>query len=348
VPSGKPIPAHLLGNMWAQSWDNVTPLLQAPGADPGYDLSQLLGAKRLSAVEEVRIGERFFTAMGFPPLPQSFWERSLFTRPRDREVVCHASAWDVDWVDDLRLKMCIEPTGEDFVTIHHELGHNFYQRAYSHQPVLFRDGANDGFHEAVGDTLALSITPDYLVKLGLLDRVPASTSAVGLQLKMALDKVAFLPFGLLVDQYRWQVFSGNVKPSEYNAAWWRLREKYQGVSAPVARSEADFDPGAKYHVAASRPYTRYFLATILQFQLHRALCQAAGFQGPLHECSIYGNAEAGRRLSEMLEMGQSRPWPEALEKVTGERRLDATAMLDYFAPLKGWLDQQNQGQTCGW
>jgi peptidyl-dipeptidase A len=296
----------------------------------------------------VKIGERFYTSLGFDPLPQTFWERSLFTQPRDRDVVCHASAWSIDYQDDLRIKMCIEPTGEDLVTIHHELGHNFYQRAYNKQPVLFQDSANDGFHEAIGDTIALSVTPEYLKEIGLLDKVPPAGNDTPQLLRMALDKIAFLPFGLLIDQWRWKVFSGEITPDHYNQAWWDLRLKYQGVKPPVARTEDDFDPAAKYHVAANVPYTRYFLARILQFQFQRALCRIAGDKGPLHRCSIYGSKEAGRRLNEMLSMGLSRPWPEALQTLTGESRMDATAIQDYFAPLKTWLDQQNKGQQCGW
>jgi peptidyl-dipeptidase A len=295
----------------------------------------------------VRIGEGFFSSLGFEPLPETFWQRSLFTKPRDRDVVCHASAWDIDWKDDLRLKMCIDINAEDFETVHHELGHNYYQRAYNDLDPLYRDSANDGFHEAVGDTLALSITPAYLVKLGFLDEMPES-DVVALQLRSALDKIAFLPFGLLVDQYRWKVFSGEISPQDYNAAWWALRLKYQGVAPPVTRSEADFDPGAKYHVTANVPYTRYFLAGVLQFQLHRALCQAAGFEGPLNECSIYGNPAAGAKLKALLEMGREKPWQDALEAATGSRQVDATAILDYYAPLSAWLDEQTEGLTCGW
>ena len=348
VPPDGPIPAHLLGNMWAQSWVNVYDLVAPRDADPGYDLTALLRAKGIDEVEMVRYGERFFTSLGLDPLPETFWERSLFRKPRDREVVCHASAWDVDWDQDLRLKMCIEITGEDFVTIHHELGHNYYQRAYRHQPPLYRDSANDGFHEGIGDTLALSITPEYLVRIGLLEAAPPPEKDIGQLLRVALDKVAFLPFGLLVDQWRWKVFSGEIPPERYEEEWWELRRKYQGIAPPVPRSEADFDPGAKYHVPANTPYTRYFLAHILQFQFHRALCRIAGVEGPLHRCSIYGSREAGRRLQAMLAMGLSRPWPDALETLTGEREMDARAILDYFAPLKAWLDEQNRGRTCGW
>ncbi len=348
VPAEGPIPAHLLGNMWSQSWENVYPLV-AP-ADPGVDVdvTALLKAKKVDELEMVRYGERFFTSLGFAPLPKTFWERSLFKKPADREVVCHPSAWDIDWKEDLRLKMCIEVGGEDFVTIHHELGHNFYQRAYNQLPFLYQQSANDGFHEAIGDTIALSVTPAYLVKVGLLDKAPTGSNALGFLMRKALDKVAFLPFGLLVDKWRWQVFSGEVKPAHYNAAWWELVRKYQGVAPAVARSEADFDPGAKYHVAANVPYTRYFIAAILQFQLQRAACREAGFKGPLHECSVYGDQKVGKKLAEMLAMGQSKPWPEALYAMTGERQMDATAMIDYFKPLKDWLDQQNKGRKVGY
>jgi peptidyl-dipeptidase A len=348
VPEKGLIPAHLLGNIWAQQWGNIYPLVGVPANGPGYDLTELLKAKKVDELEMVRYGERFFTSLGFDPLPPTFWERSLFKKPRDRDVVCHASAWDVDNDLDLRIKMCIDITGEDFVTIHHELGHNFYQRAYRHQPFLFRDGANDGFHEAIGDTIALSVTPGYLQKVGLLATPPGNEGDLEFLMRMALDKVAFLPFGLLVDQWRWKVFSGEVTPGRYNSAWWELRRKYQGVDAPVARTEADFDPGAKYHVAANVPYMRYFLAHILQFQFHRAACRQAGFTGPLHQCSIYANKEVGKKLDTMLAMGKSRPWPEALYAMTGERQIDATAILDYFAPLKKWLDEQNKGRTLGW
>ncbi|MFP3942189.1 MAG: M2 family metallopeptidase [Acidobacteriota bacterium] len=342
------IPAHVLGNMWAQTWSNVYPLVAPEAGEPVYDLTEILREEGFDAREMVKSGERFFTSLGFEPLPETFWERSLFTKPADRDVVCHASAWDVDQVDDLRIKMCIDVDEEDFITVHHELGHNFYQRAYSHLPFLYRNSANDGFHEAIGDAVALSVTPDYLVEIGLLEGEPDASADVGLLLQRALDKVAFLPFGLLVDQWRWKVFSGEISPEEYNRGWWALRAKYQGVAPPVERTEEDFDPGAKYHVPGNTPYTRYFLAHILQFQFHRALCDAAGYEGPLHRCSIYGDAEAGRRLAEMLEMGSSRPWPEALEALTGSREMDATAILDYFEPLHEWLEEQNRGRTCGW
>lgn len=350
APTTGPIPAHLLGNMWAQQWGNVYDLVAPDNADPGYDVTELLAKKGYDEHKMVKQAEGFFTSLGFAPLPESFWARSLFVQPKDRDVVCHASAWDLDNLDDIRIKMCIQKTAEDFSVIHHELGHNFYQRAYKQQPFLFKNSANDGFHEAIGDTIALSITPSYLKQIGLLEEVPDTSKDIGLLLKQALDKIAFLPFGLMIDQWRWKVFSGEITPAQYNQAWWDLREKYQGVKAPTERSEADFDPGAKYHVPGNVPYTRYFLAHILQFQFHQALCETAGDKGPVHRCSIYSNQAAGEKLNKMLELGLSKPWPEALKEVTGKETMDAKAVLDYFAPLKTWLDEQNTtaNRQCGW
>lgn len=336
------IPAHLVGNMWAQSWENIYPLVAPPASEAGYDLTKILEERKTTEKEMVQSGEKFFTSLGFEPLPATFWERSMLVKPRDREVVCHASAWDVENSRDLRIKMCIKPNAEDFITIHHELGHNFYQRAYGGQPFIYRGSANDGFHEALGDTIALSVTPEYLKQVGLIDKVPGTEGDLSLLMKMALERVAFLPFGLMVDQWRWKVFSGEIKPEQYNQAWWDLIKKYQRVKPPVARSEADFDPGAKYHVPANVPYTRYFLAHVLEFQFYRALCRQAGFQGPLHRCSFYGDKKAGESLQKMMAVGQSRPWPEALEAATGSRTMDAGAVAEYFAPLRAWLDEQNR------
>lgn len=348
VPEKGPIPAYLLGNIWAQDWSNLQPLVEPAGARAGYSLTDILKQRKTSALDMVRAGERFYSSLGFEPLPPTFWQRSQFTRPRDRDVVCHASAWDVDLKTDVRIKMCIEPTAEDFTTIHHELGHNYYQRAYMRQPALFQDSANDGFHEAIGDTIALSVTPEYLVKIGLLDKAPDASSDIGLLMSRALDKVAFLPFGLLIDQWRWKVFAGEITPAEYNKAWWDLRLRYQGIAAPTTRGEEFFDPGAKYHVPDNTPYMRYFLAALLQFQFHRALSQTAGCTLPLHRCSIYDSKEAGKRLNAALEMGLSKPWPDALEALTGSRQMDATAIVDYFAPLQKWLEEQTKGQPVGW
>ena len=342
VSANGPIPAHLLGNMWSQSWDNLYPLLKPSNVIQADDnVTAALVARKTSAVEMVRYAERFYQSLGMQALPASFWERSLLTKPKDRDVVCHASAWDIDTQLDVRIKMCITPTVEDFTTIHHELGHVYYFLAYRGASPLFKTGANDGFHEAIGDTIALSITPDYLNKIGLVTSAPAADQQIATLLQRALSKVAFLPFAYLVDKWRWQVYSGQTQPAEYDSAWWQLREQYQGISRPAPRTPGGFDAGAKFHVASDTPYARYFLADMLQFQFHRALCRQSGYQGPLHACSIFGNKEAGARFQAMLAMGASKPWPEALQALTGESRIDGSALLDYFAPLKVWLDQQN-------
>ncbi|HET7810090.1 MAG TPA: M2 family metallopeptidase [Steroidobacteraceae bacterium] len=350
VPDGKLIPAQLFGNMWAQQWNRVFDDLLKPYPNASIETSdKQLKAQHWDAVRMTKSAESFYTSIGFPSLPPPFWERSMLTRPRDREVVCHASAWDMDDKDDVRIKMCIKPIEEDLFTVYHELGHVYYYLWYKDQPQLFQDGAHDGFHEAIGDTVNLSVTPDYLHRIGLVSAVkPSQEAVINQQMKMALDKVAFLPFGKMIDEWRWAVFDGRIKPADYNKAWWELRAKYQGVSPPVARSEQDFDPGAKYHIPGNTSYTRYFLSFILQFQFHKALCDAAGFKGPLHECSIFGNKEAGAKYGAMLALGASQPWPDTLQKLTGTRQMDASAIIEYFKPLEAWLAEQNQGQQCGW
>lgn len=348
VKQDEAIPAHLLGNMWAQNWGNIYPLLAPPETEPGYDLSLILKEQGYNPIDMVKTGENFFSSLGFEKLPATFWQRSLFVEPQDRDVICHASAWDVDAKDDIRIKMCIKVNREDFSTIHHELGHNYYQRAYKDQSYLYRSSANDGFHEAIGNAIALSITPAYLQKIGLLDQDDNGAGEIAFLMKAALQEVAFLPFGLLVDQWRWKVYAGEVGPDGYNDLWWQLREQYQGVKAPNDRPKNAFDAGAKFHVPGNTPYARYFLARILQFQFHRSLCEIAGEQGPVHRCSIYGNRKAGQRLNAMLEMGRSKPWPQALAALTGQSDMDASALTDYFAPLKTWLDEQNEGRQCGW
>jgi peptidyl-dipeptidase A len=378
VPKDGLIPAHLLGNMWAQEWGNIYPLVEPFKGAGSLDVTKSLKAQRdaeyrklvaefkgrptpvelaelshkadaVQAEKMTRTAEDFYTSLGFPKLPESFWQKSLLKQPRDRDVVCHASAWDMNLKGDVRIKQCIEPEEEQLTTIHHELGHVYYYLSYNQLPPLFQTGAHNGFHEAIGDTIALSLTPGHLAKIGL---VPAQKSdpraTINAQMKLALDKIMFLPWGKLVDQWRWKVFAGQIPSTQYNDAWWKLRAFYQGVSPPLPRSEEDFDPGAKYHIPGNVSYTRYFLARILQFQFYKALCAEAGHQGPLHECDFYGSREAGRKFIDMLAQGASKPWPETLEKLTGTRQMDATALIEYFAPLMAWLKEQNQGQSCGW
>ncbi len=348
-PKTGPIRADLLGNMWAQQWGNIYPIVAPKEDKAAYSLDKLLVDARYDPTKMVKTGENFYVSLGLDPLPDTFWTRSQIVRPEGREVVCHASAWDLDDRDDIRIKMCTKVNGEDFYTVHHELGHNYYQRAYKEQPYIFKNGANDGFHEAIGDFVGLSaLTPTYLRQIDLLETVPGAEGDIPFLLKMALDKIAFMPFGLLVDRWRWQVFDGSLTPDTYNDGWWKLRTQYQGITPPGQRPADAFDPGAKYHVPGNVPYTRYFLAHVYQFQFHRAACKQAGWKGPLHRCSIYGNKEVGAKFNTMLEMGASKPWPEAMQAFTGETRTDASAVAEYFQPLNVWLTKQNKGQKCGW
>jgi peptidyl-dipeptidase A len=343
------IPAHLTGNMWAQQWGNIWDLVEPYKNAGSLDITGGLEKQKYDHVKMVQRAEDFYTSLGMPALPKSFYEKSQLLKPRDRDVVCHASAWDMNYQGDVRIKMCIQPNEDEFTTIYHELGHVYYYLAYNHLPPMFQSGAHDGFHEAIGDTIVLSMTPKYLSSIGLVDEPRVSQeSLINGQLKMALDKVAFLPFGKLIDQWRWAVFDGRIKPEDYNKAWWELRKKYQGVAPATARGEEFFDPGAKYHVPGNTPYTRYFLSHVLQFQFYKALCDASGHTGPLHECSFYGNKEAGAKYWAMMQKGQGQPWQQTMKELTGGEQMDASAILDYFAPLQGWLKEQNQGKTCGW
>lgn len=371
------LPAHLTGNLWQQEWNNLWPLVQ-PYHTESLDVDSALKTQREAELQRIKSAfkgtptlaqsfqferdadlaiakkmteraEDFYVSLGMRKLPDSFWTHSQLIKPLERDVVCHASAWDMNMQSDVRIKMCIEPRGEEYRTIYHELGHLYYDLAYNPQPPIFQGGAHDGFHEAIGDTILLAMTPAYLNSIGMVDKPSQGKEAViNAQMKMALGKVAFLPFGLMIDRWRWGVFDGSITPDHYNQAWWELKAKYQGVAPVTPRGEEFFDPGAKYHVPANTPYTRYFLANILQFQFYKSLCETAGYKGPLNECNFYGNKAAGAKYLAMLEKGQSQPWQDTLKELTGGRDMDARAILEYFAPLQAWLKQQNKGQTCGW
>ena len=348
-----PLPVHMLGNMWGQSWSNIYDLVYTEETnDNSIDVTQIIKDKNLSEIEMVEYAEDFFLSIGFEPLPETFWERSLFVKPLDRSVVCHASAWNLDPVEnDLRIKMCIEKNEEDFITIHHELGHIFYYQAYNHLPTLFQGGANDGFHEAFGDLLTLSITPDYLNQIGFISKDEAKLAKedpIGLLMKQALEGVVVVPWALMLDKWRAGVFNGEINETNLNSSWWELREQYQGISTSETRDERYFDPGAKYHIPGNTPYTRYYLARIMQYQFHEALCNSIGFEGNLHDCSIYGSMEAGKKIISTMAMGESLPWQEAFENLTGSRKLSGKSILNYYDPLMTWLNEQNKNRTCGW
>jgi peptidyl-dipeptidase A len=374
------IPAHLTGNLWQQDWGNLWPLLQPYEGVGSLDVTGALkkqrdaiqaelvskagGMRNLTASQQVEIerqadlematrmtklAESFYTGLGMPALPESFYTDSMLVQPRDRDVVCHASAWPMNTEGEVRMKMCIKPNEEELTTIYHELGHIYYYLAYKQHPPMFQNGAHDGFHEAIGDTIVLSMTPDYLASIGLVDKPAVSEEAViNSQMRMALAKVSFLPFGLMIDRWRWGVFDGSIAPDQYNQAWWDLKAKYQGVAPVSPRGEEFFDAGAKYHVPGNTPYTRYFLSHVLQFQFYKSLCDAAGHEGPLYTCNFANNPEAGKRYWAMMERGASQPWQQTLKELTGGEQMDGSAVLEYFAPLQEWLVKQNEGKSCGW
>lgn len=259
--------------------------------------------------------------------------------------------------EDFRIKMCTSVNQEDFVTVHHEMGHINYFILYKDQPLVLRTGANPGFHEAVGDLIALSVsTPQHLERIGYLqDYQDTEDDNINALFKMALEKIAFIPFGLLIDKWRWDVFSGAVPSTEWNKHWWDLRKQYQKVKPPTARGEEFFDPGAKYHVPADVPYIRYFVSHILQFQFHRAACTAAGQYDPndptkpLHKCDIQGNAAAGTLIKDGLSLGLSKHWTEALRLMTANRdsEMSGIALNEYFAPLYEYLKKANEEYDGG-
>nr|QDC23064.1 angiotensin-converting enzyme isoform 1 [Cupiennius salei] len=350
-PDG-PIPAHLLGNMWAQSWGNIFDIVKPIKEKQFLDVSDRMRERKMTALDMFKMSEEFFTSLGLKPMTQEFWNRSIIEKPKDREIVCHASAWDFSDGKDFRIKMCTRINMEDLITVHHEMGHIQYDQQYAHQPAVFRGGANPGFHEAVGDVLALSVASStHLKKIGLLDDIHEDEGMeINGLMKTALGKVAFLPFGYLIDSWRWKVFSGEFSDDQLNSKWWEQRLKYQGLCPPVRRTDEDLDAAAKYHVIADVPYIRYFVSHIIQFQFHKALCEAAGHSGPLHQCDIYQNKEAGKLLSDTLSLGSSVHWSEAMKVITRGKtdKMDAQPMIEYFEPLMKWLKEENEGETLGW
>ncbi|XP_065156187.1 angiotensin-converting enzyme-like [Atheta coriaria] len=353
-----PLPAHILGNMWAQSWTNIFEISQPYPGRNYLDVGPEMIRQGYAPVDIFRLAEDFFVSMNMTPLPNDFWASSILEEPQDRVAVCQPSAWDFCNSRDFRIKMCTKITMKDLITAHHEMAHIHYFINYRNQPKVFRDGANPGFHEAIGEAIGLSVgTPRHLQVLGLLQNsVDDGAVDINYLYQMALDKIAFLPFAYAMDKWRYSIFKGEINKDQYNCEWWRIREEYTGIKPPVLRSEMDFDPGAKYHVPANIPYLRYFVSTILQFQIYRSLCQAAGqydpadLSRPLHKCDIYRSRDAGRILSNLMEKGSSLPWADTLYQATGETRISGAALREYFRPLEDWLRNENlrTQEYVGW
>ncbi|XP_057374872.1 angiotensin-converting enzyme-like [Daphnia carinata] len=354
VRPDRPLPAHVLGNMWAQNWEPLLPRLM-PNASllGGEEATQVLRRRYSSFTQLVEVAQDFFLSLGFPPLPKNFWTRSQFVRPKDgRKPVCHGSATNFYSQDDVRLMMCGEINEDDFYTLHHEMGHLYYFMAYSHQPFLFRSGASSAFHEAIGDSIIYAaMTTQHRRRLGFLnsdDNANQKELEIVNLLRQALVKIPILPYSLSLEKWRWAVMAGEIKPDQYNRVWWNMKLKYQGIVPPIPRSEKDFDPASKFHIVSNTPYIRYFLSSILQVQIFQALCDASQqgprFGKPLNQCDIYGSVEAGNRLREMLSLGSSQPWKVALEVLTHEQNptIDARPLMDYYRPLHEWLTSENR------
>ncbi|XP_052286831.1 angiotensin-converting enzyme-like [Dreissena polymorpha] len=352
------MPAHLQGNMWSQQWENIYDIVKPYPEEVEKDYDKMLKEKVFDAAKLFKMAEQFYTSIGLFPMTNDFWKYSMITKPEGRDVVCHASAFDFYTTkppnNDFRIKMCTEINMDSFETIHHEMGHITYFMAYQDQPTVYRDGANSGFHEAIGDTISLSaMTRQHLERLlGDGQGTPVQTvrsaeqgkpskGDINYLMRKALIKVAFLPFGYLIDKWRWDVMRGTVTKDQYNRHWWKLILQYQGLVSSVPRSEKDFDPGSKYHIPSDSPYICYFISFISQFQFYEAMCEAAGHQGPLYNCDFYQSVEAGNKLKALLQLGKSKPWPTAMEALTGSKEIHSSAILKYFKPLYDWLVAEN-------
>nr|UJP38391.1 angiotensin-converting enzyme 2 [Taphozous melanopogon] len=345
------LPAHLLGDMWGRFWTNLYPLTVPFGQKPNIDVTNAMVNQGWDAERIFKEAEKFFVSIALPNMTEGFWKNSMLTEPSDgRKVVCHPTAWDLGQ-GDFRIKMCTKVTMEDFLTAHHEMGHIQYDMAYSTQPYLLRNGANEGFHEAVGEIMSLSVaTPKHLKAMGLLppDFYEDKETEINFLLKQALNIVGTLPFTYMLEKWRWLVFKGEIPKEQWMKKWWEMKRKLVGVVEPLPHDETYCDPASLFHVANDYSFIRYFTRTILEFQFQEALCQTAQHKGPLHECDISNSTEAGSKLLQMLKLGKSEPWTSALEEIVGIKNMDVRPLLNYFEPLFTWLKDQNKNSFVGW
>ncbi|XP_007090142.2 angiotensin-converting enzyme 2 isoform X1 [Panthera tigris] len=345
------LPAHLLGDMWGRFWTNLYPLTVPFGQKPNIDVTDAMVNQSWDARRIFKEAEKFFVSVGLPNMTQGFWENSMLTEPgNSQKVVCHPTAWDLG-KGDFRIKMCTKVTMDDFLTAHHEMGHIQYDMAYAVQPFLLRNGANEGFHEAVGEIMSLSAaTPNHLKTIGLLPPgfSEDSETEINFLLKQALTIVGTLPFTYMLEKWRWMVFKGEIPKEQWMQKWWEMKREIVGVVEPVPHDETYCDPASLFHVANDYSFIRYYTRTIYQFQFQEALCRIAKHEGPLHKCDISNSSEAGKKLLQMLTLGKSKPWTLALEHVVGEKNMNVTPLLKYFEPLFTWLKEQNRNSFVGW
>ncbi|KAI4468733.1 angiotensin-converting enzyme [Holotrichia oblita] len=341
-PDG-PIPAHILGNIWAQEWSKISDIVIPYPGEKQLDVTDEMLRQGFTPLRMFQMAEEFYTSLGLKPLSPEFWRNSLFEKPNNRKVQCTASAWDFCNKIDYRLKQCTEVTMDDLITVHHEMAHIQYYLQYSEQPYLYRDGANPGFHEGIANAMVLSVyNPVHLHRVGLFNN---NTDTYELNMNflmtMALRKVAYAPFALLVDQ-------NGVRTMNFN--WWELRLLYQGIVPPIARNEGHLDAVAKRHIPADLPYMKYYVALLLEFQIFDALCGAMGHTAQLHTCDIYRSREAGRILTDIMQAGKAKHWKDVLRTLrTKTNGLSAEPLLKYFQPLLAWLKVQNRDEAfIGW
>lgn len=349
-----PIPSHLLGNMHPRAWTNIMDIVTPYPSKKRIDVTELIKAKNYTGLAMAKLADDFFKSLGMIPVNPRFFRDSMFEKPDDgRQVVCYPVAFDFYNKEDFRIKMCTDPSFEDFIILHHEMGHIQYFMQYKDLPLVFRNSPNPGFHEGIGDTIVLStVTNKHLHTIGLLEELPEedNETSINFLMQMALDNVAFMPFGYLIDLYRWKVFDGSIPPEKLNEEWWRMRRDLEGLIPPVSRNENNLDAVSYFHIAYDVPHIRYFVSRILTFQFHEALCNESGHTGPLHECDIYGSKAAGDLFSEFLSQGAKYPWDDTLEIITGQRVMSASSFLKYFQPLNDWLVKQNRlnEDEVGW
>uniref|UniRef100_UPI0039BD93C6 Angiotensin-converting enzyme 2 n=1 Tax=Homo sapiens TaxID=9606 RepID=UPI0039BD93C6 len=345
------LPAHLLGDMWGRFWTNLYSLTVPFGQKPNIDVTDAMVDQAWDAQRIFKEAEKFFVSVGLPNMTQGFWENSMLTDPGNvQKAVCHPTAWDLG-KGDFRILMCTKVTMDDFLTAHHEMGHIQYDMAYAAQPFLLRNGANEGFHEAVGEIMSLSAaTPKHLKSIGLLspDFQEDNETEINFLLKQALTIVGTLPFTYMLEKWRWMVFKGEIPKDQWMKKWWEMKREIVGVVEPVPHDETYCDPASLFHVSNDYSFIRYYTRTLYQFQFQEALCQAAKHEGPLHKCDISNSTEAGQKLFNMLRLGKSEPWTLALENVVGAKNMNVRPLLNYFEPLFTWLKDQNKNSFVGW
>ncbi|KAG9486097.1 hypothetical protein GDO78_008918, partial [Eleutherodactylus coqui] len=347
------LPAHLLGDMWGRFWTNLYPLVVPYPNTESIDVTDTMVAEKWTVDRMFKEAEKFFESVNLFRLNDNFWNNSMLQEPSDgRKVVCHPTAWDMG-MNDFRIKMCSKVNMEDFLTVHHEMGHIQYDMAYHHLPMLLRSGANEGFHEAVGEIMSLSAaTPEHLKSLQLLPSsfIETEETKINFLLRQALTIVGTLPFTYMLELWRWRVFSGEIPKDKWMQTWWDMKREMVGVVEPVGHDESYCDPAALFHVANDYSFIRYYTRTIYQFQFQDALCKIANRSNPLYSCDITNSTAAGDKLRSMLELGNSKPWTEALKSITGGTKIDVQPLLNYFEPLHTWLRNNNtaKNRTVGW